>query len=361
MDRANLALAEYLACRENEVHVVAHRVDSQLLERPNVFFHGVPKPANSDFLGEPFLASVGKRWAKKIQARNGKVIVNGGNCNIAAVNWVHYVHAAYKPTAYGLVGSFWKNWKHRTYLRQEKEAICKADLVIANSDRTRQDLINHLGISNDKIHTLYLSVETQKFYPASEDERTETRERLGWEEDRTYVAFIGSPHDHRKGFDVVFDAWCRDADEKTQLVVMGRTSNSCSWKKRVQSSGLEKRIQFLGLVKNIHEILRACDAVVAPTRYESYGLGVHEALCCGVPALVSQDAGVAEQYPDDLKDLLLPNPEDPEELAQRLGHWRNAKQHYRNLTRPLAARLRNYTWDKMSERFIDVVETRALI
>ena len=37
-----------------------------------------------------------------------------------------------------------------------------------------------------------------------------------------------------------------------------------------------------------------------PARYEAYGLAVHEALCRGLPALVSASAGVAERYPADL-------------------------------------------------------------
>src|SRR5262245_51363851 len=43
MDRANYALADYLARQGNEVHLVAHRVAPGLSERPNVIFHRVPK------------------------------------------------------------------------------------------------------------------------------------------------------------------------------------------------------------------------------------------------------------------------------------------------------------------------------
>jgi hypothetical protein len=50
MDRANFALADYLARQGGEVHLVAHRVDPQLLSYSNVQFHRVPKIANSYFL-----------------------------------------------------------------------------------------------------------------------------------------------------------------------------------------------------------------------------------------------------------------------------------------------------------------------
>ena len=103
MDRANYALADYLAHAGHETHLIAHSVDSELAERPNIFFHPVIKPFGSDMLGEPFLDRIGRHWAAWIRARGGRVIVNGGNCNWNDVNWVHYVHAVYRPSVTGVL------------------------------------------------------------------------------------------------------------------------------------------------------------------------------------------------------------------------------------------------------------------
>ena len=78
-------------------------------------------------------------------------------------------------------------------------------------------------------------------------------------------------------------------------------------------------IEFLGFRRDVPDLLRACDALVSPTRYEAYGLNVHEALCCGLPALVSRSAGVAERYPAGLADLLIPDPDDPADLPTACG------------------------------------------
>ena len=66
-------------------------------------------------------------------------------------------------------------------------------------------------------------------------------------------------------------------------------------------SAVGESVRFLGYRKDLAQLLQASDALIAPTRYDSYGLGVHEALCCGLPALVSAGAGVAERYPERLK------------------------------------------------------------
>ncbi len=97
MDRANHALAKYLAERGGETHLVAYRIADDLAGYPNVFFHRVPKPLNSYFLASPILARAGRKWALRIAARGGRVVVNGGNCVWPDINWAHHLHVSYKP------------------------------------------------------------------------------------------------------------------------------------------------------------------------------------------------------------------------------------------------------------------------
>src|SRR4051794_40722068 len=86
MDRANLALADYLVRRGHEVHLVTHRAEAGLLRRPNAIVHRVPKPAGSYFLSGPLLDWVGRRWGARVARRRGRVVVNGGNCAFDDVN-----------------------------------------------------------------------------------------------------------------------------------------------------------------------------------------------------------------------------------------------------------------------------------
>ncbi|MGA6972679.1 MAG: hypothetical protein WBY93_13675, partial [Candidatus Binatus sp.] len=101
MDRANYALAAYVAGCGAETHLVSHRVDPALRSRPNVIFHHVPKLLGSYLAAGPLLDRVGRRWASKVTGRAGRVIVNGGNCRWGDINWVHYVHAAFESAASG--------------------------------------------------------------------------------------------------------------------------------------------------------------------------------------------------------------------------------------------------------------------
>ena len=86
---------------------------------------------------------------------------------------------------------------------------------------------------------------------------------------------------------------------------------------------------------------------------------MHEALCRGLPALVSAEAGVAERYPSDLRALLLPNPDDVTDLVDRLRHWRKSSEVFRAAVLPLSNALRKYSWNTMAERIVQIVETAA--
>lgn len=362
MDRANFALADYLARQGKQVHLVAHRVELELLAYPNVAFHKVAKVANSYLVGGVLLNWVGRYQARRvnINSAGGRVLVNGGNCNGGDINWVHYVHAAYKPD--NQVG-WWHRLKgefsHRLFLASEQQALQSSRVIIANSNRTKQDLIEKLAIAPDKIHTVYYGIDPQIFYPAMPQERTELRHRLGWSSQKPMVVFIGALSDRRKGFDTLFYAWqqlCDRSDWDADLVAIGAGAELSLWKRLAAQVGIASRIHFLGFRPDVPDLLRAADCLVSPTRYEAYGLGVQEAICCGLPALVSATAGIAERYPPALKDLLIPDPEDAADLATRLRQWRGATHEYSNLVGSFSQKLRGYTWDDMVKTILEQID-----
>jgi glycosyltransferase involved in cell wall biosynthesis len=358
MDRANYALARYLADSGAETHLVAYRVDPELASRPNVIVHRVPKPARSYALAAPMLDRIGRMWARRITQRGGKVIVNGGNCVWGDVNWVHYVHAAYRrETSAGVTHRIRLALSSRMARTAERRALNRARIVITNSNRTREDLACRLGVPRSKAHTIYYGTDRELFRPASPDERAAIRRGLGWNQETPTVAFIGAIGDRRKGFDTLFDAWkilCSDFRWDAELVVVGTGAEAPVWKERTDQSGMAQRIHFLGFRSDVPALLRASDLLVSAVRYEAYGLNVHEALCCGIPAIVSAGAGVAERYPSELRDLLLDDPEDVTGLVSKMRSWRSQLDLWKRRVIPFSCKLRQYTWDDMAREILAV-------
>jgi glycosyltransferase involved in cell wall biosynthesis len=354
MDRANIALASYLARRGDEVHLVAFRADEQLLAFPNVTFHRVAKPLRSYTLALPLLDRTGRRLAREIENRGGRVIVNGGSARWGDVNWVHYVHAAYDPQFDSLARRIVGHHNHRRWVRDERCALRSAKIVFANSQRSRRDLVQRLGVPSDRVHVVYYGVDADRFVPADPAERAALRVRLGLPQDRRVVLFIGALSDRRKGFDTLFESWRRIA-LRAKLYVIGAGSQIGAWRRRAASIG---SIEFLGQREDVPDLLRAADLLVSPARYEAYGLAVHEAMCCGVPAIVSADAGVAERFPESLRHLLLDEPDDVETLAELLRRCDEAAE-LRHLVSSLSNELRRWTWDDMAAHMVQLIETPA--
>ncbi|HVG62883.1 MAG TPA: glycosyltransferase family 4 protein [Hyalangium sp.] len=360
MDRANLALASYLARRGGPVRLVAHRVGAELLAYPNVHFIQVPKPAGAYLLGEPLLDAVGRSWARRTLAEGGEVVANGGNCTVPAANWVHYVHAAHQPEGMGSAARRLKAAvSHRYYRYTERRAVQRARIVIANSERTRADLLRATGIPAERIHVVYLGSDPERFHPCTPEERRSARAALGWPEARRVALFVGALGDRRKGFDTLFAAWarlCARGGWDVELKVAGTGAQREAWEREARARGLGERIQFLGFRNDVPTLMAAADLLVAPTRYEPYGMGVHEALCTGLPALVSRTAGVAERYPPTLKDLLLEDPKDAEELVRRLEAWGTRGAEMASHVAELSAELRAHTWDRMSSQIVELLD-----
>jgi glycosyltransferase involved in cell wall biosynthesis len=362
MDKANFALADYLLEREIPVHLVTHSIEPSIQEHPLAKVHLVARPGKSFFLGEFALEARGKQVARQVirEHPSAQVVVNGGNCVWPGINWAHYVHRAWTgskrgPLAYRLKDAVAANRARRT----EKSAFERARLIISNSKRTTHELVKYFRVDPDRVHTVYLGSDPA-WGPISPEERAASRKSLQLSESRSLAVFVGGlGYDDRKGFDVLFHAWemlCSRPDWDVDLIVAGTGPAAPAWQARVKQAGLEQRIRLLGFTEQVKSVLAAADLLVSPVRYESYGLNVQEAICRGVPAMVSASAGVAEQYDAGFGPLLLPNPDDAGDLMQRLLAWRSNQEQWRARFQPFGDRLRSRSWRDTAADFVSIVE-----
>jgi glycosyltransferase involved in cell wall biosynthesis len=360
MDRANHALAAWLARSGRETHLVAHRVSLDLASAPGVHVHRVPRPAGAHLIGAPRLAREASRQVRRVR---GAALMNGGNGAIGVPTWIHYLHAAYQPQ----VASSWRTRISASagrwyYLRRERAALAAAPLVICNSERTADDVRRFYQVSASRLRVIYYGSDAASFSPATPAERAQARQALDITNGRLAAAFIGALGDRRKGFDVVFDAWrtlSATGGWDVDLLVAGEGAEVHAWRARAAQAGLNGRIRFLGFRRDVPAVLAAADVLVHPARYEAYGLGVHEAICRGVPAIVTQTAGVAERFPPSLGSLVVSNPPRADALVTSLRAWRASADAWRARVAPVGAALCARSWDDMSAEIVAAVEGLA--
>jgi glycosyltransferase involved in cell wall biosynthesis len=361
--KANAALADHLLARGTSVHLVGHDFDARFRGRSGCTVHAVARPLRSDFLGVFGLRRRGREVARQVsrESPGARVVVNGGCCQWGDINWVHYVHSAWRAAPAALRSRVKEAVAGALFRRQERQALAAAGLVLANSEQTRRVLLDRVGLDPRKVRTLYLGGESA-WRPATEAERAAARARLGQGEGRPLVLFLGGlGHDERKGFDTLWRAWaalCADPAWDADLLVAGGGAAAGRWAARVATAGLTRRVRLLGFTDRVSDLLAAADLLVSPVRYEPYGLNVQEAVCRGVPALVSGRAGVVEQFPPDLAGMVLLDPEDAADLAARLRRWRADADGWRRRFAPLGAALRARGWERMAEELVALADAR---
>jgi glycosyltransferase involved in cell wall biosynthesis len=360
-DKANHALATALLARGATVHLVAHEVCPALASHPRARVHRVPRPAGSHLAGAPLLDWTGRRVAREVRAGDARarVVVNGGNCAVADVSWVHAVHAAWRSFDAGapLAARIKNRLAKRLALRGERRVVRGARVVVANSERTRRDL-ERLGVPPGRIRVVYLGTDPERFGPVGDDERAAARRALAIPPGAAVLLFVGAlGYEAHKGFDRVLEAVAALGERGRDFLVLAAGGGALAWwQRRAASLGVAGRVRFLGHADDVPALLAAADLLVSPCRYEAYGLNVQEALCRGVPALVTGTAGVAERFPLDLADLLVADPEDPRALSRSILAWHARRAELAAAARRAGDRLRSYRWSDMADAFLRAVE-----
>ena len=102
-----------------------------------------------------------------------------------------------------------------------------------------------------------------------------------------------------KGFDLAVEA-CRllvENDHKNiNWIFVGDGSERKSIEKQIALYGLEDYIKLIGMKKNPYPYIARADLFVQPSRIESFGLTIAEAMILGVPVLSTQTDGAIEVF-----------------------------------------------------------------
>jgi glycosyltransferase involved in cell wall biosynthesis len=133
-----------------------------------------------------------------------------------------------------------------------------------------------------------------------------------------------------KGHDVLLTALAGLRDLQWQCVCVGPPGRDTAFveelRRRVGAAGLSDRVCLSGaLAGSALESAYACaDVVVLPSRGETHGMVVSEALAHGLPVIATAVGGVPDavgRTADGRRPALLVPPDDPASLAAALRRW----------------------------------------
>jgi glycosyltransferase involved in cell wall biosynthesis len=169
-----------------------------------------------------------------------------------------------------------------------------------------------------------------------------------------------------KGHDVLLDALETLLDLSWQCVCVGSLDRDPAFvqrlRRRLSDRGIGDRLQLAG-TRTGAELERSyagADLLVLPSRAETYGMVITEALARGVPVLAAEVGGVAEAVgygADEIRPGLLVAPEDAAALAAALRAWLSDPELRRTLRRAARERRDSLSgWSTTTFAIAEVME-----
>ncbi len=304
--------------------------------------------------GRALVASRGGRMAARLEADGGRLValpmqsknplVMAGNARRLAElirrEKVSVVHARSRAPAFSalwaaqatgtpFVATYHGVYKAKSGLKRWYNAVMtRGDLVIANSDYTRDHVLAEHGVDPGKLVTIPRGVDLARFDPAAVSQDRVEALRTGWDlpagEGRVKILLAGRLT-RIKGHLTVIEAAARlKAQAAAGFVILfagddqGRTDYRLELIAAIEKAGLQDEIRIVGHCSDMPAAYQLCDLAMLPTIVpESFGRAAVEPQAMGKPVIASAHGGTTETVVEGETGWLVP-PGEPDAWAGAL-------------------------------------------
>ncbi len=306
--------------------------------------------------GKALVATRGGRMTARLEADGGRLaqmpvqsknpLVMLGNAarlvDLIRKENVSLVHARSRAPAFSalwaaqvtgtpFVATYHGIYNAKTKLKRWYNAVMtRGDLVIANSDYTRDHVRSEHDLPPEKIVTIPRGVDLDRFNPA-----WVTRERIealrqAWgiaSDDNRVKILLGGRLTRIKGHPTIIEAAARmkGAGQRNFLIIFagddqGRTDYREELEASIRDQGLSAEIKLVGHCDDMPAACLVCDLAILPTTVpESFGRTAVEPQAMGRPVIASSHGGATETVLDGKTGWLV-TPGDAPAWAAAMTH-----------------------------------------
>lgn len=258
--------------------------------------------------------------------RQEKVSIVHARSRAPAFSALWAAHATGTP----FVATYHGVYKAQSGLKRWYNAIMtRGDLVIANSDYTRDHVLSEHGIDPGKLVTIPRGVDLGRFDPAFVAPARVEALRAAWgisaDDHRTRILLAGRLT-RIKGHLMIVEAARRMAEAgRDDFLILfagddqGRTGYAAEVQAAIDAAGLSGAIRIVGHCDDMPAAYLLADLAILPTNVpESFGRAAVEPQAMGRTVIASNHGGVTETIVDGTTGWLAPV-EDPGAWAAGLG------------------------------------------
>ncbi|MEP7341825.1 MAG: glycosyltransferase family 1 protein, partial [Acidobacteriota bacterium] len=220
----------------------------------------------------------------------------------------------------------------------------RATAIIAPSEFTKREIIEHLGIREDKIRVIFEAAR-EGMQPLPPDECRATLAKYDLQQ--PYLLHVGTiePRKNLLALIRAYDELLNQTEQRPQLVLCGGRG----WLfdevfKLVEELKLQDQVRFTGYVadEDLPALYSAAEVFVYPSLYEGFGLPPLEAMACGTPTVTSDVSSLPEVIN---KAGLLHDPNSWQDLVRQIIKMFDpqTREHFRQAGLKQAA---CFSWDR---------------
>ena len=206
------------------------------------------------------------------------------------------------------------SWIHPNYLsagfssRVDEKYIRKMNFIVAVSKGNRDTIQSIFPLHRDKVLSIYNHIDREKI----------CRQALlgiadsAWEKDVFHLVTVCRLHDQSKALYRAISVCKRLEEEKIdfQWIIIGDGPDKMAVEKAKEKAGLKDRLEFVGYKENPYPYIKEAGLFVLQSYYEGKPLVIDEALCLGVPVLVTNYSAAGEQVTDGVNGWIVENEEN---------------------------------------------------
>jgi UDP-glucose:(heptosyl)LPS alpha-1,3-glucosyltransferase len=241
------------------------------------------------------------------------------------------------------------NLYHRCVLAIERRQLSSqgSRRVITVSAQGKREMMEYYDLPEDKVAVVYNGVDHYRFSPERRFvEGSKIRQELAIPPESPVVLFVGTGF-RRKGLDRLLRLWDLPEFGDIYFLIVGNDARLTDYRQRWSS----KRVFFVGPQSAVENYYAAADLFVLPSTQEAFGNAVLEALASGLPVVTVPEVGAAEEIDGDLREGILVNRDDPEELKTKILRLLDP------VRRPKLSEAARKTAEKYSwQRYLDCIE-----
>jgi glycosyltransferase involved in cell wall biosynthesis len=196
---------------------------------------------------------------------------------------------------------------HGIFGHNDKELkLAQADKIICVSEFLRKASIER-GINPDKLVTVYNGINTAKFTPEPAL-IPQIRKELGIQDGEFVLGIVSRIKNiHDKGhYDILEMLSKYPQTANWRLLVVGKGNGISALKSKIKQMGLSKQVLFAGYQTDVPKMMQAVDVVVLPSKFETFGLVLVEAMAMKKPVVAYTVGGTPEAIEDGQTGFLVP-------------------------------------------------------